>query len=125
MSTPFTDKAREIARTTTYAEMSRRSNGALSHEWWRRLAAHGPWGGSMATGRVTPPAREAIPGIALLFGLPGARVAEMIAEDWFSARPEGGLTDRVLNARHAIDSLSDEDYGMVAGLARRLAELPG
>ena len=74
------------------------------------------------TGRVGPPDREALGGIAKLFGTSPERVAEMVAADWYGVRTEIDVSDRVLNLSHILDALSDDDAKLVESIARRLAE---
>jgi hypothetical protein len=120
--TPFWDRAKELARTKDYVTMDAESGRARSHGWWRRLVENGPWGSGYNTGRVGPPDREAIDGIATLFGTSPERVAEMIAADWYGVRAEIEVSDRVLNLSHVLDALSDEDAKLVERMARRLAD---
>jgi hypothetical protein len=128
--TPFWDAARELARKMDYVEMQVRSDRARSHAWWRRMVEYGPWGGGTSSaGRVGPPEREAIPGIAKLFGTTPERVAEMIAADWYGVRTEADVSERVLNFRHLIDALDPDDVLLVDHILRRLWDsdepLPG
>lgn len=102
--------------------MDAESGRARSHGWWRRLVEDGPWGKGYRTGRVGPPDREALGGIARLFGTTPERVAEMIAADWYGVRTEMEMSDRVLNLSHLLDALSDEDAKLVESIARRLVD---
>jgi hypothetical protein len=102
--------------------MDAESGRARSHGWWRRLVEHGPWGVGYSTGRVGPPDREALDGIAKLFGTSPTRVAEMVAADWYDVRTEMEVSDRVLNLSHVLDALSDEDAKLVELVARRLVD---
>lgn len=97
------------------------SGRARSHGWWRRLVEYGPWGSGYNTGRVGPPDREALDGIAGLFGTSPERVAEMVAADWYGVRAEVEVSDRVLNLSHVLDALSDADAHLVWHIAQRLA----
>jgi hypothetical protein len=119
--TPFLDRAREISRTKDFVTMDADSGRARSHGWWRRLVEYGPWGSGYNTGRVGPPDREALDGIAGLFGTSPERVAEMVAADWYGVRAEVEVSDRVLNLSHVLDTLSDEDAHLVWRIAQRLA----
>jgi hypothetical protein len=118
--TPFWDKAKELAQSMDYIDMSAKSNRALSHGWWRRLVLDGPWGEASGAGRVNPPGPEKIDGIASLFETSPERVARMIAADWYGVQRGIGVSDRVLNVSHLIDRLSDEDALLHASLLRRL-----
>lgn len=120
--TPFWDRAKEIARTKDFVNMDAESGRARSHGWWRRLVEYGPWGQAFRSGRVGPPDREALPGIAKLFGTTPERVAEMVAADWYGVNTDAEVSARVLNLSHILDSLSDDDAKLVESLARRLAE---
>lgn len=87
------------------------------------MVEHGPWGGGRSgAGRVGPPEREAIPGIAKLFGTTPARVAEMIAADWYGVRTEADVSERVLNFKHLIDALDSDDVLLVDRILRRLRD---
>jgi hypothetical protein len=120
--TPFWDKARELARKMDYVDMQVGSRRARSHAWWRRMVEYGPWGGgSSGAGRVGPPEREAIPGIAVLFDTTPERVAEMIAADWYGVETDARVSSRVLNLSHLVDGLDDEDVALVEKLVRRLS----
>jgi hypothetical protein len=119
--TPFWDKARELAQSIDYIDMSAKSDRALSHGWWRRLVLDGPWGEGSGAGRVNPPSPEKIDGIAKLFGTTSERVAQMIAADWYGVQRGIGVSDRVLNLSHVIDRLTDGDAALVEEVARRLA----
>lgn len=101
--------------------MDAESGRARSHGWWRRLVEDGPWGKGYRTGRVGPPDREALEGIAKLFGTSPTRVAEMVAADWYGVSTEMEVSDRVLNLSHVLDALSHEDAKLVEDIARRLA----
>jgi hypothetical protein len=122
MGTPFTDRGRELAKTMTAHQMAEASGRALSHGWWRRLVLDGPWGSNHGTGRVNPPPPETVEGIAALFGLPEARVRQMIVEDWYGVRPDNGLSDRVQNFGVLIDLLDAGDYDLVRKTLQRLVE---
>lgn len=120
--TPFWDKAKELARKMDYIDMQVKSDRARSHAWWRRMVEYGPWGGGRSSaGRVGPPEREAIPGIASLFDTTPERVAEMIAADWYGVESNVGVSARVLNLSHLIDGLREDDVVLVENLMHRLA----
>jgi hypothetical protein len=119
--TPFWDKARELASSMDYIDMSAGSDRALSHGWWRRMVLDGPWGEASGAGRVNPPAPEKLDGIAKLFGTTRERVAQMIAADWYGVQVGFAVSDRVLNVSHLIDRLSDEDASLHEALLRRLS----
>jgi hypothetical protein len=120
--TPFLDRARVIARTKEFVAMDAESDRARSHAWWKRLVTYGAWGQGWTGGRVGPPDREALDGIAKLFGTTPERVAEMVAADWYGVNTEVEVSARVLNLSHILDSLSEDDAKLVESLARRLAE---
>jgi len=119
--TPFWDRAREISARMDYVTMDMESERARSHAWWRRLVEQGPWGSTYNTGRVGAPDREALDGIAKLFRTTPERVAEMIAADWYGVQTGADTSDRVLDLRHVLDSLTDADAELVSALAHRLA----
>ena len=102
--------------------MEYESGRARSQAWWRRLVERGPWGSGYNTGRVGPPDREALDGIADLFGTSPERVAEMVAADWYHVRIEREVSDRVLELSHVLDVLSDEDTHLIWHIALRLAD---
>jgi len=120
-ATPFWDQAREIARTKDFVTMDAESGRARSHGWWRRLVAYGPWGETTGAGRVGPPDREALDGIAALFDTTPERVAEMIAADWYGVRSTVEVSTRVLNLGHLLDALDEKDAKLVESIIRRLA----
>jgi hypothetical protein len=71
---------------------------------------------------VGPPDREALDGIAKLFGTSPERVAEMVAADWYGVRAKSEMSDRVLNLSHLIEALSDDDAKLIESIVRRLTE---
>ena len=75
--------------------MSVECDRARSHTWWKRLVEYGPWE-SRGYGRVGPPDREALHGIARLFGTTAEHVATMVAADWYGVDPETEVSTQVL-----------------------------
>ncbi len=99
--------------------MSVNSDRARSHGWWRNLVEHGAWGGPGAT-RVGPPDREALPGIAALFGTSEEQVAKMVAADWYDVEGDGQLSPWTLRLAPVLERLSESDAELVETLVRRL-----
>jgi hypothetical protein len=122
--TPFWDKARELASSMDYIDMSAGSDRALSHGWWRRMVLDGPWGERSGAGRVNPPAHEKLDGIAKLFGTTPKRVAQMIAADWYGVQTDDAPSARALNLIHVFEALDDEDAALTESLMRRLTGKP-
>jgi hypothetical protein len=100
--------------------MSFDSQRARSHGWWKNLVEHGAWQGPNTT-RVGPPDREALPGIAKLFGTTVDQVAAMVAADWYEVYPDTEVSARALRLSPALDRLSEADAELVEKLAMRLA----
>lgn len=119
-TTPFQDTAKQISRTKDYLTMSFDSDRARSHGWWKNLVEYGAWQGP-GKNRVGPPDREALDGIANLFGTTREQVAAMVAADWYGVYPDTDVSARTLRLGPALDELTDSDAEMLEGLARRLA----
>src|SRR5689334_15908229 len=111
-STPFRDTAKKIAESKDYLAMSVGCDRARSHTWWKRLVEYGPWE-SRGYGRVGPPDREALAGIAKLFGTTPDQVATMIAADWYDVHPEAEVSTRALRLGPLLDRLDDADADMM------------
>jgi hypothetical protein len=45
----------------------------------------------------------------------------MIAADWYGVHTETEVSNRALNLSHLLDTLDEEDAGLVETIARRLA----
>ncbi len=99
--------------------MSFDSQRARSHGWWKNLVEHGAWRGPN-TIRVGPPDREALPGIAKLFGTSVEQVAAMVAADWYGVYPDADVSTRALRLSPTLDRLSDPDAELLEKLAKRL-----
>ena len=117
--TPFTDRAKKIAKAMGYKAMQERSDYARSDSWWNNLVNHGPWKGS-GESRVFPPSVETIPGIAKLFESTEAEVRAMIAADWYGVDSDAVMTHRVLKFASAIDTLDEADARLILELIPRL-----
>jgi len=120
-SAPFHDTAKKTARTKDYMAMSFDSQRARSHGWWKNLVEYGAWRGPNGV-RVGPPDREALPGIAKLFGTSVEQVAAMVAADWYGVYPDARVSTRALRLSPTLDRLGDRDAELVEKLAERLAD---
>jgi len=67
-----------------------------------------------------PPDREALPGIAKLFGTTTDQVAAMIAADWYGVHPDTDISARALRLGPTLDQLAESDAELVERLAQRL-----
>lgn len=101
--------------------MSVECDRARSHGWWKNAVEYGAWKGP-GTNRVGPPDRDAIPGIAKLFGTSEEQVAAMIAADWYGVHPNADISARALRLSPVLDQLTEGDAEIVEALARRLAK---
>lgn len=117
--TPFTDRAKKIAKAIGYKAMQERSDYARSDSWWHNLVNHGPWKGS-GDSRVFPPSEETIPGIAKLFESTETEVRAMIAADWYGVDSNSVMTHRILEFASAIDTLDEADAKLILELIPRL-----
>src|SRR2546429_7152870 len=99
--------------------MSVDSERARSHAWWKNLVDHGAWGGY--SGRVAPPDREALPGIAKLFGTTEEQGAAMVAADWYGVVPDAPPSARVTRLAPPLDALDADDAEIVSKLVQRLS----
>lgn len=119
-ATPFQDTARRIANTMSFQAMSVRSEEVRSHGWWKNVVQNGAWGNA-GVGRVGPPDRESIPGIAKLFGTTEDEVAFMIAADWYGVSDrDTDLSARAQKLGPVLDELTDDDMELVELLVDRL-----
>ena len=126
-TTPFRDKAREVAewygeqypwRGTWYDQMAMESDGAYSGASWKRVVDNGPWDGDSGEGNLQPPDKNRLNGIAQLFETTPEHVAQMIAADWYEVVFGVGVSDRAKRLMPLIDRLNDEDALIAASLLR-------
>lgn len=115
-SRPFTEAVKAIRRSRRlrYVDLSAACDGTRSSSWFYNLVTGG-------RGAVRAPEWDILPELAALLGVTPARVAEMVAEEWYDvvAAP---VSNRVRDLAGPLDILAEEDAILVAALIRRLSD---
>ncbi len=116
-SRPFTDRVNALRRRgDRYSDLATGSGDARSSAWFNNLCNSGdPW-------KVSPPSRDAIPGLAALLGVSQKLVKEMISEEWYGVGRSEPLSSRVQSLGPVLDTLTDEDFARIESLSNRLAK---
>jgi hypothetical protein len=114
---PFTARVESLrARGYRYSDLASGCDDARSSAWFNNLCnSSDPW-------KVSPPSRDALPGLATLLGVSQKAVKEMIAEEWYGVGRTEPLSARVQALGPTVDRLSDEDFARIEDLATRLGK---
>lgn len=85
--------------------------GSRSSAWWNNMARYD---------METPPAPKYFPGIAAVLQVSERRIAEMVAEQWYSVKPDDRLPRGLEPLVSAAETLDSEDVAQLTDIARHL-----